>query len=380
MTDSANGSPGSSHDSTPLIRREIAVADLCLDPANPRLPEQLHDADQVTLLKYLNDETVLDELIRSFNDNGFFPHEPLIAYEDEELGWVALEGNRRLAALKVITGTEEARDLGLEPSLETAPTASRLQELATVPAYIVADRDDVHRYLGFRHIGGIKTWSAESKARYLMREADRIAGQAAENPFLEVARRVGSNSQGVRNAYTAIAILRHARDEYSLEVSYVLHNRFGVWSRCMTAPDVRHYIGLDGGRTYHDVKRDVESVERDQLREVLGDLTPAEGRRPVLYDSRDVTVYGQILKLDVARNAMRRHRDLDVARHIVELAALPDRIRNLGERIDVARDEAQQAEFTRELGEAGDSVWRSARALRATIGALRFDDEDEAEG
>ena len=101
-------------------RRDLPVADLLLDPENPRLPEDLQGADQPELLRYLNDETVLEEIIRSLNDNGFFEHEPLIAYEDDELeGYVVLEGNRRLAALKVLLGAPEARDQGLEPLLDT---------------------------------------------------------------------------------------------------------------------------------------------------------------------------------------------------------------------------------------------------------------------
>jgi ParB-like chromosome segregation protein Spo0J len=107
-------------------RREVPVAGLLLDPLNPRLPEELQGADQGTLLRYLFDETVLDELIRSLSENGYFQHEPLIAYRDEDLdGWVVLEGNRRLAALKILLREPEATDQGLQPVLERpTPRAS----------------------------------------------------------------------------------------------------------------------------------------------------------------------------------------------------------------------------------------------------------------
>lgn len=156
-----------------------------------------------------------------------------------------------------------------------------------------------------------------------------------------------------------------------MKVTYVLHNRFGVWTRCMTAPDVRHYIGLNGGRTYAEVQEDIRSVQRAELQEVVHDLSPQSGGgRPVLSDSRD-TVYGQILTNKVARQILRRHGDLQVARQVVQLVALPDRLRDLRERIDAARDEAQQADYSRELGEAAEDLWRSSRTLRATVAALQ---------
>ncbi len=360
----------------PPERRDIAVDDLFLDPKNPRLPEDLQGSDQPQLLRYLSDETALDELVGSLNDNGFFEHEPLIAYYDLELeGYVVLEGNRRLASLKIILATPEARAQGLEPLLDTPPTKDRLKGLGKIPVYIVDDRDEVHRYLGFRHIGGIKTWSAEAKARYLFQESEKAAERGARNPFLVVARRVGSNSQGVRTSYTALALLRHARDEFGIPVTYVAQNRFGVWLRCMTAQDVRHYVGLNRSRSYEEVRDDVVDTDGQHLREVISDLTPAEGeKRPLLNDSRDVTVYGQVLHHSVAHDVMRRYRDLGIARQIVELAALPERILSLRDQVDVALDEAQQAEPSDELQNAVEALFRSARSLRAAVAALGDDE------
>lgn len=346
-----------------------------LDPQNPRLPEELQGAPQPDLLLYLHENGVLDELVQSFVDNSFFEHEPLIAVREHNAA-VVLEGNRRLAALKILLGASEAVDQDLRPRLEDPLSHVKLRDLTDVPVYIVADRDEVHKYLGFRHIGGIKTWSAEAKARYLMLESDRAARGGVDNPFLEVARRVGSNSQGVRNAYTALTVLRHASSEYSIQVDEVLRRRFGVWSRCMTAADVRKYIGLDGARSYAEVRDDIRHLPEGPLREVVGDLSSRGDRPPLIRDSRDVTVYGQVLRNAVAHEVLREHQSLDVARQVVELAELPDRIEDLRQRIDVARSEAERAEYSEPLEAASDSLLRAARSLRSTIRALGEDDEE----
>jgi hypothetical protein len=356
--------------------RDLRVDQLSLDPANPRLPQDLQGAEQHRLLRYLSDEAVLDEIIQSYVDNSFFQHEPLIAFEDDEFGFVVLEGNRRLAALKILLGEPDAREEGLEPLLDEPPSPELLRDLQEVPVYVVADREEVHKYLGYRHIGGIKSWSAEAKARYLMLETDRAASQGEQRPFLDVARRVGSNSQGVRNSYTAITLLRHAREEFGIQINYVLERRFGVWLRCMTSHDVRTYVGLNGARTYEEVREETARTNGPALQEVLGDLSPSNGDRPLLNDSRDVTVYGKVLHHDVAHDVLRRYRDLGVARQIVELAELPERIYDLGERIDVARDEAERTEYSDELGEAAEVLFASARSLRATIRALTDEDNE----
>jgi hypothetical protein len=352
-------------DGRPEIRR-IPVEQLRLDPENPRLPEDLQGAEQPELLRYLWDNGVLNELIESFADNGFFEHEPLIGTAHDDTV-VILEGNRRLASLMVLLGLEAARDQDLEPRLEQPLARPRRAELAQVPVYVVADREEVHKYLGFRHIGGIKTWSAEAKARYLVLETDKAADAGAGNPFFEVGRRVGSNSLGIRNAYTALTVLRHARAEFGIDVNDIVDRRFGVWTRCMTASDVRRYIGLNSARSYDEVKHDISRLPEPPLREVVEDLSSRGGTPPLVRDSRQVTVYGQILQDEHAREVLRAQRNFEIARQIVEMAELPVRIDDLRARVLLARDEAERATWSSELLEAADLLFRAARSLKRAV-------------
>jgi hypothetical protein len=362
----------------PTKPQDIAVADLLLDADNPRLPEDRQGTSQATLLRYLYDNSALDELVRSLADNGFFQHEPLIAVAGPGRGkYTALEGNRRLAALKILLGVPEAKEEEIEPDLDEKPTKRRLDELAAVPCYVVADREEVHKYLGFRHIGGIKTWSAESKARYLVSETDRAADQGSENPFNDVARRVGSNVQGVRNSYLALTVLRNARDEFAITVQSLLERRFGVWLRCMNSQDIRAYIGLDSPRSYQDVRTQVKRTDGAHLSEVVADISPREEGRPLLSDSRDVTIYGEILHNKVAHAALRKYESMTIPKQIVELAELPQRLASIRSQIEVAQTEAQQAEPSAELLSAAEALAAAARALRATVRDRREDIDDD---
>ena len=348
----------------------LATDQLILDPLNPRLPEELQGGSQPEILIYLFENAVLDELARSFINNGFFQHEPLIV-TPEAGKFVALEGNRRLAAIKVLLQDGDAEEAELSFEFEDELTDETRRGLLELPTWVVESRRAVQKYLGFRHIGGIKTWSSEAKARYLTAEVDLVEADEEEtgDPFRTVARRVGSNVQGVRNAYIAFATLRHARDEFGLNVAPILHRRFGVWTRCMNAPDIRSFIGLGDPRTYEEVRDQLRDLDRAPTREVLADLVPQRGRRKALLaDSRDVTVYAQALHNDQAYIALREYQDFELARQIVEEAGLIERVSATRQALELMITEVTHArQLDPALKTEIDELINVANALSAIV-------------
>jgi hypothetical protein len=345
-------------------RTTIDIDRLLLDKDNPRLPEELQGANQAAILEYLYNNASLDELARSFVDNGFFEHEPLIVAAEND-HYVVLEGNRRLGALKVLLGEPEAE--GLEIDLDGDVPAEDVARLHSVPCFVVDDRDDVHKYLGFRHIGGIKKWSAEAKARYVTAEVDRVAAAGSDQPFRDVARRVGSNVQGIRNSYVAMAALRVAKREFSVPIEHVEQRRFGVWLRAMNSPELRDYVGLGTPRTYQEIRETLPSLHGDQLAEVIADMSPQDGTgRAVLADSRDVTTYAQILTNRRAHSVLRRYRDFELAKQIVVQADIPVRIRQLARSVQLVIDEVSRMdERAPDVQEAAEELASLSRALLA---------------
>jgi hypothetical protein len=335
---------------------------LRLDPHNPRLPEELQGKSQPEMLSYLGGNGGLEELARSYINNGFFQHEHLIVTPDDG-AWIVLEGNRRLAALKILLEDQDAQEADLRFALDERLSEDRRDGLLDLPVFVVDGREAVRKYLGFRHIGGIKTWSAEAKARYLAEEVE--LARHLSSPFLDVARRVGSNVQGVRHAYIAISTLRYARDEFGISVSAIQHRRFGVWTRAMNSPELRDYIGLGDPRTYEEVVESLQGLDREKLAEVLGDLIPARGRqKPLVADSRDVTVYAQALNSEQAHIALRDYEDFELARQIVEEASLGDRLVSLRQALELAMTEITRArnlepavvEAARDLAQVADGL------------------------
>ena len=300
---------------------------LVLDDENPRLPEGLRGASQSEILGFLHEQGVLEELAQSYLDNGFFRHEPLIVVQEHGKRYTVVEGNRRLAALKILHDSPEADDAGF---FGIDPSSAQLETLVEIPCFLIPDRDQIHAYIGFRHIGGLKTWPPEAKARYLLTEVRRLVDEGFDDPFRELGRRVGSNAQGVRNPYLAIRILLYAREEFGLNVVYIQEHRFGVWLRCMNSADIRRYVGIGRARSYQEIEQTLERIDRGKLAEVLGDLESRRGRsRAVLGDSRDVTIYGRALADERARATLRKTGDLSLARQVVEELDLEPRAQRL---------------------------------------------------
>ena len=317
---------------------------------------------------------MLEELAQSYMDNGFFQNEPLIVVKrDAEEQYIVVEGNRRLAALKILHGSPETDELHF---VAIAPSADQLAQLRAVPCFCVQSRARVHAYVGFRHIGGIKTWPAEAKARYVLAEVLALAADDVADPFRELGRRVGSNAQGMRNSYLAIRILLHAREEFGLNVAYVQESRFGVWLRCMNSADIRRHIGLRGARTYLEIEEALRAIDRDRLAEVLGDLKRDGGRsQAVLGDSREVTAYGRVLAHERARATLRRTHDLSLAKQIIDELDLESRAWRLAESVSLFMDTLHRAEISSGLLEAIEELFERVRSAR-NIAKSRMGDRD----
>jgi hypothetical protein len=341
------------------------VSELKLDTQNPRLPESKQGASQSEILRHLFEHDALDELAQSYVDNGFFPHEPVIVLNKPESDGRSpvLEGNRRLATLMILLGSPEAEELSFA-GIELP--AARQSELQRIPCYHIDTREEVHAYLGFRHIGGIKTWEPEAKARYLLAEIDRTYRQGSVDPFRDVGRRVGSNALGVRNPYIAIRILKHARDEFGLEINHVQHERFGVWLRAMNSPDIRRYIGLGDPRSYGEVEGALKQLTKRRLKEVLADFSPRPGKlKPILADSRDVTNYGRVLADEGARAVLRQVGDLALAIQLLARADLPTRIAKLTAACKLLLDEFHGSELDDAAIKAVEELYGVVRTMRA---------------
>ena len=144
--------------------KPVKVSDLAFDLKNPRLPEFNlgNNPTEAEVIRILWEAMDVKELVLSIAASGFFQHEPLIVAQEDGKN-IVIEGNRRLAAAKVLLEPAIAEDLEADAPDITEPAKEALREL---PA-ISSTRKDAWRYLGFKHVNGPAKWSSYAKSRYI---------------------------------------------------------------------------------------------------------------------------------------------------------------------------------------------------------------------
>ena len=159
----------------------LSIDVLEFDIENPRLPSNLKGGSESDILEYLETKTRIENLISSIGENGFFSGEAIVVTPHGPDKYTVIEGNRRLAALRLLQDPTKASN----PRIERAAreTANKPTE---IPVYVVQSRDDTLQYLGFRHISGVQRWDPLAKARYLesLFEKPRLNHDSDTSPSL----------------------------------------------------------------------------------------------------------------------------------------------------------------------------------------------------
>ncbi len=172
----------------------ISLADLLIDTENPRLPQpNLGQRDAMrALAKHLPKKLIM--LARHIVKYGVNPSElPIVmSFKDDLNRYVALEGNRRLIALRALENPDSLLGV-LEASLlkELRALSKEYQEapVESLTCLLVNDRDEAQHWIELRHTGenegaGLVRWGSDDAARFRARSGSFAIHTQALN-FLE---------------------------------------------------------------------------------------------------------------------------------------------------------------------------------------------------
>ena len=180
----------------------VKVSSLAFDLRNPRLAEfdLAGSATEAELVRVLWEAMDVRELVLSIAASGFFRHEPLIVAREEGKN-VVIEGNRRLAAVKLLRDPGLAKELTVSVPALTPAEAAALETLPTVQG----TRESAWRYLGFKHVNGPAKWSSYAKSRYVA-EVHRKYGVKLD----DIAGQIGDTHKTVRRLYRSLMVIEQA--------------------------------------------------------------------------------------------------------------------------------------------------------------------------
>ena len=297
------------------VYEEVPLSSLRLDRQNPRLRgdrEWQSITDEKLLAEFARSYHLI-EIARSIADKGFTPRqaEALLVVKDpnDKDHYVVIEGNRRLATLKLLTSESARHKIGLAQEWDSlAADVASFGLDASVPVIIYPNREALNAYLGFRHITGPRPWRPEAKARFI----SKLLGDGES--INSVVRRIGSNHRTVRRFAEAHAIFMQARDA-GLETDEI-EKGFGVFYNALDWPDIRRYLDL--GPQIEIDELPTSPVTPDHLNDLkylisflFGDKEKNQSR--VISESRELRKLNDVLADEKARANLSQERNLDLA-------------------------------------------------------------------
>jgi len=156
----------SMQESTPEYKK-IPYENLVLDRENPRIPKSRRDnISEAEIIEFMLLEAATLELMIAIGENGFFAGEQLLVVKNENGKYTVVEGNRRLTAVKLLHEPELARHVQ-KSKIARIIAEVKVSPITEIPCLVFNSKEVILKYLGFRHITGVKSWRMLEKARYL---------------------------------------------------------------------------------------------------------------------------------------------------------------------------------------------------------------------
>lgn len=291
--------------------KKISIDNLKLDLLNPRLPKSKQNKNESTIIEFMLLEAATLELMMAIGENDFFAGEQLLVVPDKDHqgNYIVIEGNRRLAAVKLLSNPQlsKVKKESLKKICEEAVFKPK-----DIPCLVFHEKQEILKYLGFRHITGIKSWRLLEKARYL----EDLRDIEFENvPFLqacrEIAKMIGSSSSYIRRLLTGLSLYKIVEDEgyYSIDGLNDTKFHLNYFTDSLNKDNIRNHLGVDLQK-----ENPLENINKDHVKELTHWwFEKSEGKSRVLGDSEGLKLLDKILDSPLALKAFRNGTSLTEA-------------------------------------------------------------------
>lgn len=303
---------------------KVPTALLTFDTENPRFAtDSVPSKRDADIVAELIEGADIAELLQSIASNGYIDIEPLIVLPAGSK-YVVLEGNRRLAAIRLLTDEELRKTCGI-----TVPPMSKqlLKTLEEVTVYAVAKREEARDFIGFKHINGPHRWDALAKARFA---ADWYKSERANGLTIpDIAQRLGDRHDTVKRLVNGVFVLDQAKRAKIFDVSDRSPGRAFAFSHLYTAltrPGFQEFLGLSEKWKSNDpVPNPIPKENLENLKHVLLWLygSKADNVQPVITSQNPhIKQLDEVLQKPLARRTMLARNRLSEAYKLVYTPAV----------------------------------------------------------
>lgn len=299
------------------------VENLCLDAKNPRITMLGNNLTDDDIIAYLFKTQDLSELLDSIAANGYMDIEPLIVLEEEDK-LVVLEGNRRLASLRLLKEPELAAKIYSKHRFRISIPELRDEfrsSLDEVTVYRVSKRADARAFIGFKHVNGAARWESFAKAKFAAQWF-----QEGTYTLDQIAKCIGDRHDTIKRMINGIFVLNQAESQKIYSIDDRMNGRFSfshLYTALSRVPYVK-FLKLDGdwGKT-DPVPDPVPKEAVKQLGEMLVWIYGSryEDRFPIVRTQNpDIKRLGEVIENCEALDILRTSYSLDQAHESTKTA------------------------------------------------------------
>lgn len=288
----------------------IETSKLNFDPENPRFSRFAGDASKdLDVIEVMIRAENVAELMGSIGEQGFFEGEPLLVAKDSKDNLIVVEGNRRLAALKLLNG--ELQPPPRTTSIDEIKEAAR-HKPTSVPCMVFEKRKEILRYLGYRHITGPKRWDSLSKARYIKQlRAEFYTGLPEDEQLRAIAKEIGSRKDYVAQMLTGLSVYERTVQKNFFDLQLVKESdiSFSVLTTALSYNSISDYIGLDSR-----LDIEAENIKDNNLKDLIAwSFAQDQQGDTILGESRNLRKLAAVVSDSIAVKTLKETKDLGQA-------------------------------------------------------------------
>ena len=293
---------------------DLDIDRLLFDVENPRLVEFgiTDESTQDEIGDVLYYQMGASELVLSIASSGFWKYEPLIVLPRDD-DYIVLEGNRRLAAIKVLT--RELADIPLPRGVEP-PKGDALEKLATVPCLIADSRESVWQFVGFKHVNGPAKWGSYAKAKYISEIHNKFGVSIKDIAF-----QIGDTNKTAQKLYQGWMVIQQAIKENVFDLGDLPAPRlfFSHLYTGLQRNGIREFLQLEDAEV--ESKTPVREDRVDELEQLLLWMYGSKSKevKPIIQSQNpDLKHLDEVLQSREALAALRSNETLIYSHEIAQ--------------------------------------------------------------